>query len=43
MAQEIARRLSVHLGDLPESGQDMLNQRGESFEVALARQLVSPE
>lgn len=28
-------------GDMPESGLDVLNQDGDSIEVALARQLVS--
>jgi hypothetical protein len=28
-------------GDVPESGLDVLNQDGDSVEVALARQLVA--
>jgi hypothetical protein len=32
---------SSDLGDVPESGLDVLNQDGDSVEVALARQLVA--
>ena len=39
MAKKIAVSQS-HLGDAPESGLDVLNQEGDSVEVALARQLV---
>lgn len=39
MAKKIAVSQSTS-GDMPESGLDVLNQGGESIEVALARQLV---
>lgn len=39
MAKKIAVAQSTS-GDMPESGLDVLNQGGESIEVALARQLV---
>ncbi|MDR8763408.1 hypothetical protein FEP90_05124 [Burkholderia multivorans] len=42
MAQKIAVSQSTS-GDMPESGLDILNQGGESIEVALARQLVNQE
>ncbi|AFT86009.1 SNF2-related protein [Paraburkholderia phenoliruptrix] len=42
MGQKIAVSQSTS-GDMPESGLDILNQGGESIEVALARQLVSQE
>jgi hypothetical protein len=40
MAKKIAVAQSTS-GDMPESGLDVLNQDGDSIEVALARQLVS--
>ncbi|KAG0922126.1 hypothetical protein G6F31_020035 [Rhizopus arrhizus] len=40
MAQKIAVSQSTS-GDMPDSGLDMLNQGGDSIEVALAKQLVS--
>ncbi len=40
MAKKIAVSQSTS-GDMPESGLDVLNQDGDSIEVALARQLVS--
>ncbi|AVS92453.1 DEAD/DEAH box helicase [Paracidovorax avenae] len=40
MAQKIMVAQSTS-GDIPESGLDMLNQDGDSVEVALARQLVA--
>jgi superfamily II DNA or RNA helicase len=40
MAEKIAVSQSTS-GDMPESGLDVLNQSGDSIEVALARQLVS--
>ena len=39
MAKKIAVSQSTS-GDVPESGLDVLNQDGDSVEVALARQLV---
>lgn len=42
MGQKIAVSQSTS-GDMPESGLDILNQGGESIEVALARQLVNQE
>lgn len=39
MAEKIAVTQSTS-GDIPESGLDSLNQRGDSVEMALARQLV---
>jgi hypothetical protein len=39
MAKKIAVAQSTS-GDMPESGLDVLNQSGDSIEVALARQLV---
>lgn len=40
MAQKIAVSQSTS-GDMPDSGLDILNQGGDSIEVALAKQLVS--
>jgi SNF2 family DNA or RNA helicase len=40
MAKKIAVAQSTS-GDMPESGLDVLNQSGDSIEVALARQLVA--
>lgn len=40
MAEKIAVSQSTS-GDIPESGLDSLNQRGDSVEVALARELLS--
>ncbi|GKS92216.1 hypothetical protein [Acidovorax sp. SUPP2539] len=40
MAQKIMAAQSTS-GDIPESGLDVLNQDGDSVEVALARQLVA--
>ena len=40
MAKKIAVSQSTS-GDMPESGLDVLNQDGDSIEVALVRQLVS--
>ena len=40
MAEKIAVTQSTS-GDIPESGLDSLNLRGDSVEMALARQLVS--
>lgn len=40
MAEKIAVSQSTS-GDMPESGLDVLNQSGDSIEVALARQLIS--
>lgn len=40
MAEKIAVSQSTS-GDMPESGLDVLNQSGDSIEVALARQLVA--
>ncbi|SHK82798.1 hypothetical protein SAMN05192548_104025 [Paraburkholderia terricola] len=42
MGQKIAVSQSTS-GDMPDSGLDILNQGGESIEVALARQLVNQE
>ena len=39
MSEKIAVSQST-AGDIPESGLDSLNQRGDSIEVALARELV---
>jgi hypothetical protein len=39
MAEKIAVSQSTS-GDIPESGLDSLNQRGDSVEVALARELL---
>jgi hypothetical protein len=40
MAKKIAVAQSTS-GDMPESGLDVLNQSGDSIEVALAKQLVA--
>lgn len=40
MAAKIAVAQSTS-GDMPESGLDVLNQTGDSVEVALAKQLVA--
>ena len=40
MAQKIAVSQSTS-GDMPDSGLDILNQGGDSIEVALAKQLVN--
>jgi hypothetical protein len=39
MSQKIAVSQSTS-GDMPESGLDVLNQDGDSIEVALAKQLI---
>ncbi len=40
MAKKIAVSQSTS-GDMPDSGLDVLNQSGDSVEVALAKQLVA--
>jgi SNF2 family DNA or RNA helicase len=40
MSQKIAVSQSTS-GDMPDSGLDILNQAGDSIEVALARQLIA--
>ncbi len=40
MAKKIAVSQSTS-GDMPDSGLDVLNQGGDSIEVALAKQLVA--
>ena len=40
MAKKIAVSQSTS-GDVPESGLDILNQDGDSIEVALAKQLIA--
>ena len=40
MAKKIAVSQSTS-GDVPDTGLDVLNQDGDSVEVALARQLIS--
>lgn len=40
MAQKIAVSQSTS-GDMPETGLDVLNQAGDSIEVALAKKLIA--
>jgi hypothetical protein len=41
MAEKIAVSQSTS-GDMPETGLEVLNQSGDSIEVALAKQLINP-